>query len=283
MVIVRLAVAVMAFGVVQSLCAAEPGGAIARLEQQIGGRLGVAALEMGSGRRMTHCPNERFPMCSTFKFLAVAAVLHRVDEKTEKLDRFISYTAADILEYAPVTKKHLPEGKMTVGALCEAALQMSDNTAANLLLTTLDGPAGLTRYIRSLGDKTTRSDRNEPTLNTALPGDERDTTTPMAMLEDMQRILLGKALSPASRDQLETWMRGNKTGAAQIRAGLPDNWKVGDKTGRGANGGLNDIAIIRPSKCAPILLTVYSIGSTAPVEKRMAAVASVAKLVAESF
>ncbi len=272
----------------QAAGAAEPASGsaeqrIAAVETRIGGRLGVAALETGSGRRIAHRASERFPMCSTFKLLAAAAVLHRVDTNEEKLDRFVAYTEADLLEYAPATKEHLKEGGMKVGALCAAAITLSDNTAANLLLKTIGGPAGFTRYARTLGDKETRLDRIEPDLNSAQPGDERDTTTPTAMLGNLRALLLGGALSASSRAQLDAWLAANTTGGSMIRAGLPNDWKVGDKTGRGDEGSTNDIAIIRPPGRAPILLTVYSVGSTASPAERTAAVAEVARIVAETF
>ena len=201
-------------------------------------------------------------MCSTFKFLAAAAVLKRVDEGKEKLDRFVRYDAKDILEYAPVTKAHLKDGGMTLGALCAAAIEQSDNTAGNLLLDAIGGPAGLTNFARSLVTMMTRLDRKEPELNSAIPGDERDTTTPAAMCSDMQRLLLSDVLSESSRHLLEDWLRRNETGALMIRAGVPKDWSVGDKTGRGANGATNDIAILRPPGRAPILVAIYSIGST---------------------
>ncbi len=222
-------------------------------------------------------------MCSTFKLLAAAAVLHRVDLKQERLTRFVTYTRADLLEYAPVTKAHVDEGGMTLGGLCAAAIQRSDNTAGNLLLKAIGGPEGLTRYARSLGDKETRLDRIEPFLNSALPGDERDTTTPAAMVEDLRALLLGDALKPAARDQLDTWLAGNETGADLLRAGLPGDWKVGDKTGRGANGATNDIAILRPPGRQPILVAVYSVGSTASQAERQRAIAEVARLIAKAF
>ncbi len=256
---------------------------LAAIEKSLGGRLGVAALDTGNGRRFEHRANERFPMCSTFKFLAVAGVLHRVDEKQDDLTRFIPYTRADLLEYAPVTTEHVKEGGMTLGALCAAALELSDNTAANLLLKTIGGPEGLTRYARSLGDQQTRLDRVEPYLNSAIPGDKRDTTTPAAMLTDLRLLLLGGALSPASRAQLETWLRENKTGAEMLRAGVPRNWRVGDKTGRGAHGATNDIAILRPPGKAPILVTVYSVDSTGSPTNRLAAIADVGRVIAAEF
>jgi beta-lactamase class A len=254
---------------------------IAAIETRIGGRIGVAALDTGNEKHLDYRAEERFPMCSTFKFLAAAAVLKRVDEKKERLERFVPYNAKDILEYAPVTKEHLKEGGMTLGALCEAAIEQSDNTAGNLLLNAIGGPAGLTNFVRALGDRVTRLDRIEPELNSAIPGDERDTTTPAAISSDMQRLLLGDALSEASRRKLDDWLQRNETGGSMIRAGVPKTWSVGDKTGRGSNGATNDIAIMRPPRGAPILLAIYSVGSTATANDRAAAIAEVTKVVAE--
>jgi beta-lactamase class A len=256
---------------------------IAAIETRIGGRIGVAAFDTSNGKRLDYRADERFPMCSTFKFLAAAGVLKRVDEKKEKLDRFVPYGAKEILEYAPVTKEHLKDGGMTLGALCAAAIEQSDNTAGNLLLNAIGGPARLTNFVRTLGDRVTRLDRFEPELNSAIPGDERDTTTPAAICLDMQRLLLGDALSEASRRQLEDWLQRNETGGPMIRAGVPKNWIIGDKTGRGANGATNDIAIIRPPDRAPILVAIHSVGSTATANDRAAAIAEVAKIVAESM
>ena len=256
---------------------------IVAIESRMGGRIGVAALDTNSNKRLDYRQDERFAMCSTFKFLAAAAVLKRVDEKKEKLERFVPYGAKEILEYAPVTKEHLKDGGMTLGALCAAAIEQSDNTAGNLLLNAIGGPAGLTNSVRTLGDRVTRLDRIEPELNSAIPGDECDTTTPAAISSDMQKLLLGDALSEASRRQLEDWLQRNETGGAMVRAGVPKNWIIGDKTGRGSNGATNDIAIMRPPGRAPILLAIYSAGSTATANDRAAAIAEVAKIVAESM
>ena len=270
------------------LLAASPPGStgdfanrILSIEQRTGARIGLAALDTGSGKRLDYRSEERFPMCSTFKLLATAAVLNRVDEKQDRLDRFIRYAAKDILEYAPITKEHLKDGGMTLGGLCAAAIEQSDNTAGNLLLDTIGGPVGLTNFARSVGDEMTRLDRKEPELNSAIPGDERDTTTPAAMCSDMQRIVLGNALSESSRHQLEDWLQHNETGPLMIRAGVPKTWTVGDKTGRGANGATNDIAVIRPLGSAPILIAIYSIGATAPADDRAAAIAEAARAVVE--
>jgi beta-lactamase class A len=169
------------------------------IEQRLGGQLGVLAIDTGTGRRIENRATERFPMCSTFKLLLAGAVLGRVDKHQESLDRRITYGKNDLLEWAPVAKEHLKEGGMTVEAMCAAAVEYSDNTAANLLLQSIGGPSKLTEYLRSIGDKVTRLDRNEPDLNTAVAGDPRDTATPTSMLNSVNTLVLGQALSENSR------------------------------------------------------------------------------------
>ncbi len=230
---------------------------LSTLERSAGGRLGVAVIDAGGSAALLHRADERFPMCSTFKLLASAAALKRVDAGADDLARFIPYGQADLLSYAPVTKAHVDQGGMTLGALCAAAIDWSDNTAANLILNAIGGPAGFTAFARSLGDAVTRLDRDEPTLNTAIPGDPRDTTSPLAMARDLQAVLLGVALSEASRTQLEAWLVADKVGDKRLRAGLPSNWGIGDKTGSGDHGTANTIAILRPPGRAPLLAAVY--------------------------
>lgn len=230
---------------------------LAVLDARHGGRLGVAILDMESHVRVEHRGDEKFPLCSTFKFLAAAAVLARVDAEHERLDRFMAYDESALDTYAPITKAHVQDGGMKLADICAAAMIWSDNTAGNLMLQVLGGPEGLTRQLRDWGDGVTRLDRTEPTLNTALPGDERDTTTPRAMLETMRSIFLGKLLSQASRDTLENWMVAAQTGQKRIRAGVPASWRVGDKTGSGENATANTIAVIYPPGRAPLLTAVY--------------------------
>ena len=267
----------------KALFADDAADRIASIEARSGGRIGVAALDTGSGKRVEYRPNERFPMCSTFKLLAAAAILARVDRKQETLDRFVPYGEKDILEYAPVTKEHLKEGGMSLGALCRAAIEQSDNTAGNLLLDAIGGPVGLTNFTRSLGDQVTRLDRKEPELNSAITGDDRDTTTPASMQADLLRLLRSDALSQSSRHQLEDWLQGNTTGASMIRVGVPPIWKVGDKTGRCGNGATNDVAILRPPGGAPIFVAIYTIGSSAPSNERDTVLANVAKIVSQEL
>jgi beta-lactamase class A len=222
-------------------------------------------------------------MCSTFKFLAVAAVLGRVDLQHERLESFVPYTEADLLAYAPITRQHVHDGGMTLEALCAAAIEYSDNTAGNLLLQRLGGPAGLTDYARSIGDAVTRLDRTEPDLNTVRAGDARDTTTPAAMLRDMRELLTGHRLSENARSRLEDWMVHNTTGQSMIRAALPVTWRVGDKTGRNVGDVSNDIAIIRLPNRPPLLLCVFIAEAPVAADVRDAAIAQVAKLVVQVF
>jgi beta-lactamase class A len=253
------------------------------LEAKYGGRLGMAALDTGSGRRLDYRSSERFPLCSTFKVLLAGAVLARVDAGRETLNRRLPYGKADLLDYAPVTTERLAEGGLTVEALCAAAVQVSDNTAANLLLKALGGPQAVTAFARSLGDTTTRLDRMEPELNSAIPGDRRDTTTPSAMVGALNILLLGEVLSPASRQKLEGWMVTCTTGGTRLRAGLPTGWTIADKTGSGAHGTMNDVALLRPPHQAPILVAVYFTGSAASSVEREIVLAETGRLVAQLF
>jgi beta-lactamase class A len=251
---------------------------IKRLESESGGRLGVCVLDTATGARHVNRGDERFPMCSTFKALAAAAILARVDAGKEQLTRRITYDASALVTYSPVTEKHVGDG-MTLAEICEAAVTLSDNTAGNLLLAALGGPPGLTAFARSLGDQVTRLDRDEPSLNEALPDDPRDTTTPNAMASSLQTLVLGTALSAPSREQLTAWLVANKTGDTRLRAGFPKDWRVGDKTGTGARGTNNDVAVIWPPGKAPIVITSYLTGATVPAAQQNAIWASVARAV----
>ena len=219
-------------------------------------------------------------MCSTFKLLAGAAVLARVDAGQESLERRIRFEASDLVAYSPATEKGVGEPGMTLAALCDAAITLSDNTAGNLLLEAIGGPAGFTAYMRALGDPVTRLDRNEPALNEAIPGDERDTTTPAAMAANLRALILGNALASNSKKRLTDWMIANKTGDARLRAGLPKDWLVGDKTGTGPRGSTTDIGLAWPPRRAPVIIAAYLTETDAPGEQRNAALADVARAIA---
>lgn len=253
---------------------------LARLERRHGGRLGVAILDTASGRHVMHRGDERFLMCSTFKLLAVAAVLARVDRGAERLDRRIVFAPSALLEYAPVTRHHVGEPGMRVDKLCQAAITVSDNTAVNLLLASLGGPAAVTSFVRGLGDQVTRLDRIEPELNVGSPGDIRDTTTPQAMLVTMQKVLLTDVLAESSRQQLIAWLLACKTGDEQLRAGFPHGWVAGDKTGSGSHRETNDVAVVWPPGRKPLLVTAYYADSSAGITERKRVLAEVGRIAA---
>jgi beta-lactamase class A len=269
--------------------AAVPARTIQKLEQQSGARIGLAALDTGTGKSLFHRQTERFVMCSTFKLSLAAAILARADKGEEKLDRLVMYDKP-VLGVSPATTRNWPHG-MTVAALCEAAIIYSDNTAANVLLAALGGPGQVTAFWRSLGDATSRLDDIEPKLN--IPDGARNTATPAAMLGNLNRMLLGDALSAGSRALLLHWMAENTTGGAMLRAGLPSDWTVGDKTGRW-NGddpkafATNDLAIATPPTSnnkdrKPILVVCYTRGGPTDDNARAAVIASVGKILAETF
>ncbi|BEV16685.1 class A beta-lactamase [Herbaspirillum sp. DW155] len=285
--------ALAASGLLSRSWAAQPQGAskpgdasvitttLSRLEADVGGRLGVSLVDIDGGRQWGYRADERFPMCSTFKLLAAAAVLRRVDQGLDQLGRRIVYGRQDVLPYSPVTGKHTGGEGLSLAQLCEAAVTLSDNTAANLMLATMDGPAGLTRFVRTLDDALTRLDRNEPTLNEAVPGDPRDTTTPAAMTADLRRLVLGDTLTPASRQQLTQWLVASQTGDKRVHAGLPAGWKAGDKTGTGRLGTANDVGVVWTDKGAPLLFAVYLTENAATDARRDAVHAEVGRLIGQ--
>lgn len=230
---------------------------LAALETASGGRLGVVAFNSTSGARVQHRAHERFPFCSTFKLMLAAAILERSAKDTSLLTRHVNYSKGDIISYSPITEKNLATG-MTVAALCAATVQYSDNAAANLLMKILGGPPAVTAFARSIGDQAFRLDRWETELNTAIPGDLRDTTTPAAMADSVHRLALGDALGTAQRDQLQAWLLGNTTSTERFLAGVPAGWKVGDKTGSGSYGTTNDVGVLwPPAGAAPLVAAVY--------------------------
>ncbi|KAF1019578.1 MAG: Beta-lactamase [Paracidovorax wautersii] len=248
-----------------------------KIEADSAGRLGVAVLDTATGRLDGYRLDERFPMCSTFKWLAAAHVLHRVDQGQEQLSRRIRYGRDVLLPHSPLTEPHAGRGGMTLAELCHATITVSDNAAANLILDTLGGPAGLTAYARGLGDSVTRLDRREPALNESTPGDPRDTTSPRAMAQSLQRTVLGDALSPVSRAQLAQWLQATSTNRQRLGADLPEGWRLGSKTGTGAHGSTNDVGLYWPPGRAPIVVAVYLTESSAALPVREKAMAQVAR------
>jgi beta-lactamase class A len=262
---------------------AEAVRALADIEARIGGRVGVAALHTGAGAWIRHRAGERFAMCSSFKCLLAGHALALADTGRLRLDQRVAFTRADLLPHAPRTQARVGEGSMPLEDLCAAAVEVSDNTAANLILDLTGGPAGLTAWLRSIGDPVTRLDRMELDLNTNIAGDQRDTTTPEAFALTIRRLLLGGVLSRASRDRLTDWMVHCETGLARLRAGAPTDWKVADKTGTGDFGAVVDVAALWPPDRPPILIASMLSDSSKPVEQLEAAHASIARAVIAAF
>jgi beta-lactamase class A len=256
---------------------------VSRLEairMRLGGRLGVHVLDTHTGRRFGLDDESRFAMASTFKLLLAAAVLSKVDNGELELTKAIPFGKKDMLSHAPVTSKSLDKGSLTVKELCAAIVEVSDNPAANLLLSLIGGPAGFTRFVRTLGDTATRLDRIELELNSNLPADPRDTTSPRAMVASMEQVLTKKVLTESSRRMLTGWMVTSSTGLARLRAGLPADWKAGDKTGTGENGAVNDLAIVWPPGRKPVLIAVYMSESPEKTDVLAAAHAEIAREIA---
>jgi beta-lactamase class A len=253
------------------------------LESGVGGRLGVYAIDLQSGRTLAHRAAERFPMCSTFKMLLAARILARADAGALHLGDQIGFTASDLLENSPVSKAHVGQGVLTLSQACEAIVQVSDNTAANLLLAKVGGPAGLTGWLRSLGDQVTRLDRTETSLNEARPGDPRDTTTPAAIVATWRKLLFGSVLCPGAGVQLLSWLEGNKTGDKRLRRGLPAGWRVGDKTGANSANTTNDIAVAFPPGRKPVLIAAMITQSRLSFEARDPVLAEVGRIVGKAF
>ena len=253
------------------------GHAILDAEARLHARLGVLIRDAGSGRTWRHRADERFPMCSAFKALAGAAVLALVDAGREDLSRRVVFQADELVTYSPITKDRAGGEGMTVAELCEAAMATSDNTAGNLLLRIVGGPEGLTRHLRSLGDGVTRLDRWETALNEAQPGDPRDTTSPAAVTATLERLLLGDALSPASRERLTGWLLGNTVSDAKLRAGLPREWRVADRTGAGGFGTNNVVGVVHPPGAAPIVVGVFVTETSSTAAESNGAMAGIAR------
>lgn len=255
--------------------------AVRSAEARLKARVGVAIYDTASGENWLYQADDRFPMASTFKVLACAALLAKTDAGTESLDRKVKVARSDLVTYAPVTEKLVGQ-EASLGTLCAATMRTSDNTAANIVLDALGGPEAVTAFMRSIGDDVTKLDRREPDLNEARPGDLRDTTSPAAMATSLRRLVEGTALSPASRDQLIEWLAGNEVGGPLLRAGIPQDWRIGDRTGAGGYGTRGVVAVIWPPDRAPLFAAIYITGTGSPMEDRNRAIAGIGKALANT-
>jgi len=255
---------------------------IEMLENKSGGKLGLTVVDTSDGTTYSWRGDEKFPLCSTSKVMVVAAILKKSESNTNLLAKKITINKSDMVNYNPITSKYI-DSSMTITELSKAALQYSDNAAMNKLLSYLGGPRYATQFARTIGDKAYRLDRNEPGLNTAIPSDGRDTTTPSAMAETLNKLILGNALKKEQKAKLTEWMKGNTTGLNSIKAGLPAEWTVADKTGSGDYGTTNDVAVIWPKNHAPVILTTYFTQPEKDASARKDVLASAAKLIAEAI
>ncbi|MEM7748226.1 MAG: class A beta-lactamase [Pseudomonadota bacterium] len=249
------------------------------LEQRLKNRVGVMVIDTGSGRTWSYRADERFPMASTFKAFACGALLAM--DSAGQVDRraTIPVFKRDLVPYAPVLKM-LVGGRISLEAACTAATRLSDNAAANIVLRAIGGPVGLTRFMRSIGDKVTRLDRYEVALNTATPGDPRDTTTPRASAKSLQQLLLGKLLPRKQREMLKTWLLGNEVGGPLLRSGVPSNWRIADRTGAGGFGTRSVISVMWPPSEAPYVVAAFLTGRDLPISLRNQAIAAIGRSVA---
>jgi beta-lactamase class A len=254
---------------------------LATYEHETGGRIGLYAENLATGRKITWRADERFVMCSTFKASLAALVLSRVDRGEEHLDAMVPFGEKDMQSYAPVAKQHLAKREMSVAEMCEGAVELSDNTCANMLLARSGGPAALTAFWHASGDTVSRLDHNEPELNRSPPGDPHDTTTPAAMAGNLQRFVLGKVLSPNSRDRLTGWMLDCKTGGNRLRGGLPKDWKICDKTGFNGKDAAGDIAVVWPKPDTAILIAAYTQGGSPTSAQLETAFAEIGRMVGQ--
>jgi len=261
-----------------------PAPVITQYEAASGGRIGFYARNIRTRQTMSWRSDERFVMCSTFKASLASLILHRVDQHQDDLEALIAYGPSDMQDwYAPVAKANLAKGVMTVQEMCAAAVQHSDNTCASLLLTRVGGPLALTAFWRRLGDVTTRLDDAEPLLNRTPLGGVRDTTTPRAMAEILQKLVLGDVLSAGSRRTLVAWLVGNTTGDNRLRAGLPTTWITGDKTGNNGKDAAGDIAVTWGTPTAPIIIAAYTRGGTPTAAQFEAVFRDIGRLVSANL
>jgi len=258
------------------------GDAARQIEASLNARVGLTIHDTGSGKRWEYRADERFPMASTFKVLACAALLARADAGQDNIERLVRIAQSDLVTWSPVTEGRVGD-EMRLRALCKATMRVSDNTAANKILDALGGPGALTAFMRSLGDGTTRLDRRETELNEGEPGDPRDTTSPATMAASLKKLVLGDALSPSSREQLTEWLVGNEVGGPLLRAGIPGDWRIGDRTGAGGHGTRGIVAFIWRPERAPIIAAIYITQTKASMDERNAAIASIGRALTETI
>jgi len=249
---------------------------IKQVEQKLGARVGVSVFDIGANESWNYNGDDKFPLMSTFKALACAKLLADVEKGIQSFDTSMVIKESSLIAWSPVAEKRIGE-KMNLKQACSAAMLMSDNTATNIVLTGIKGPKALTQFMRSMGDNVTRLDRIEPDLNEALDGDERDTTTPNAMVKSLHKLLFGDVLSHDSKQQLKQWMIDNKVTGSLLRSVLPKNWSIADRSGSGGFGSRGITAVVWSEQHAPIIISIYLTQTSASFAQRNKAIADIGK------
>jgi len=247
---------------------------IVEIEENLNGRVGVSIYDSAEKTQWHYNGNSRFPLMSTFKVLACAKLLADVEKGVQSLDSSTIITKGSLIVWSPITQKLIGK-QITLKQGCSATMITSDNTAANIVLSGIEGPKGLTKFMRSIGDDVTRLDRIEPELNEAIAGDKRDTSTPNAMVNSLNTLLFGDVLSQRSKNQLMQWMIDNEITGSLFRSVLPVTWSIADRSGAGGNGSRGIVAVVWSKNISPIIISVYLTQTDAPFAIRNKAIASI--------
>ena len=255
---------------------------IKEVEQNLGAKVGVSIYSVSDGYLWHYNGDSRFPLMSTFKTLACAKLLHDVETAKLSIDRSVKIEEQDLIAWSPITEKLVGES-FSLKQACTAAMVMSDNTAANIVLDGISGPSELTLFMKELGDEVTRLDRIEPHLNEARSGDERDTTTPNAIVKSLGKLLYGEKLSSGSKEQLIEWMAGNKVSDSLLRSVLPEGWSIADRSGAGGFGSRGITAAIWSNEQQPLIVAIYLTQTEASFDERNKAIAKIGREIFASY
>jgi beta-lactamase class A/beta-lactamase class A CARB-5 len=281
----RLFAALLLWALCQHPANADPVlDALQSIEEELDARVGFFGRDLNTEETLAYGADYRFPLNSVFKLFACGALLLEVDKGASRLTDSVDVRDYPLVSYSPAVEKSVSAGhfEMTLGDACSMMLSVSDNTAANIVLAEIGGPEGFTAFMRSIGDDVTRLDRWEPELNEALPGDPRDTTTPHAIADSLETLLLGDVLSVASRAILREWLSRHSVADDLFRAALPPSWSIEDRTGAGGYGSRAIIAIIYPPERKPVIAALFMRDTTANFARRNAAAARVAAAIVKS-
>lgn len=277
-----LTVSILSFSSIILAETSAVNSAIEHAKKQLGAKVGVSVLDGKGEQLFSYNSDQRFPLMSTFKTLACAKLLHDNQINNGMMDKVYPIKADAILEYAPVFKDKVGT-EVSLKEACFATMTTSDNSAANLVLSHIGGPAGVTKFLIDNGDNVTRLDRIEPLLNEAIPGDKRDTTTPYAMNKTITNLVLGNALNDTSKQQLNDWMKANKVSNGLLRSVLPKGWEIADRSGAGGHGSRGITAVVWNEQQQPLVISIYLTGTKASIPERDKEIAQIGQAILQQF